>query len=123
MQFIVYRNKIVLCGFKYPVGHSLTAQAYALSLQLLLLPVQGRSHNKLLCHDVGYSLCCGKAPGDDVLFVGRLNDRRLGILFLAALTGIAVVHMLHHYCLGRNKLKSAYHFLAYLRHSFSAYRA
>ena len=126
MQPVIYGSEIILCGPQNPVGHGLTAQLNAFAVYLLLLPVQGGTHNKLLRHDIGNGFRGGKAAGDNILLPGCFHNRRLAALvsiFAAAFAGIGVVNILPNDILGRDNLQCLDHFLPDLGHSISALRA
>ena len=126
MQPVIYGSEIILCGPQNPVGHGLTAQLNAFAVYLLLLPVQGGTHNKLLRHDIGNGFRGGKAAGDNILLPGCFHNRRLAALvsiFAAAFAGVGVVNILPDDILGRDNLQCLDHFLANLGHSIPALRA
>ena len=95
---------IFICTFDNPVGHCLSAQMDALPVNLLLLPVQRTSHNKLLGHDIGNGFRCGKAAGDDILLSGYLYNGSLNVFFITVPAGIGIIHMLFHNGLGGDDL-------------------
>ena len=120
VQPFVDGRQIILACPQDPVGHGLSAQGNALTIQLLLLTVQRTTHNELLGHDVGNSLRRGKTAGDNALFVGSLDHRRLDVLLVALPAGIAVIDMLLDNGLGRNDFKLVDHLGADLGHDVAA---
>ena len=65
-------------------------------MQLLLLSVQRTAHNKLLGHNMGNGLRCGKAAGNYTLLPGSCSNRSFNVFFAAGLAGIGVVAVLFH---------------------------
>ena len=122
MQALIHRKQIVLRGPQNPVGHGLPVQLNPPAVQLLFLPVQRRTHNKLLHHDVRNSFRSGKAAGDNILLPGCFHNGRLDILPVAVRAGVGVVNILPDDILGRDDLQRLYDFLANLRHGIPELR-
>ena len=123
VQLLIYRSQIILCCFQNPVRHGLTTQLNTFPVNLLLLPIQRRPHDKLLGHDMGNGLRRGKAAGDDVLLSGGLNNRSFAAfvgVFAAFLAGIGVVDVLMDNGLGRDDLQGANDFFTNLGHGIAA---
>ena len=123
MQLLIHGSQVILSRFQYPIGHGLPAQMDAPPVNLLLLPVQRTSHNKLLGHDMGNGFRCGKAAGDDVLLSGSLYNRSLTAFvstFTTALAGIGVIDMLLHDSLRRDDLEFINYLGTDLSHGFAA---
>ena len=91
VQAFVYGLQPVLCRAQNPARHGLPGQMNAHAFKLLFLPVQRRSHDKLLRHDLRNGFRRGKAAGDDRRILLCLDDRRILRDELALLTGIGIV--------------------------------
>ena len=121
VQAFVYGLQPVLCRAQNPARHGLPGQMNAHAFKLLFLPVQRRSHDKLLRHDLRNGFRRGKAARNDCRFLRCLYNRRmLGFVF-AGLTGIRVVPILTDAHLRRDDLKRSADFLADFLHHGSAF--
>ena len=91
-------------------------------MQLLLLSVQRTAHNKLLGHNMGNGLRCGKAAGNYTLLPGSCSNRSFNVFFAAGLAGIGVVAVLFHNEANGLDAKLFYHFHPNFRKSIPAGR-
>ena len=126
MQPVIYGREIILRGPQNPVGHGLTAQLDTFPVHFLFLPVQRRTHDELLGHNISNGFRGGKAAGDNVLLPGCFHNGSFAALvsiFAAAFTGVGVVNILPDDILGRDDFQRLYDFLANLRHGIPTLRA
>ena len=122
VQLFIYGSQIFFCRPQDPVGHGLPGQLDSLAMQLLLLSVQRTAHDKLLGHNMGNGLRCGKAAGNHTLLPGSRSNRGFNVFFAAGLAGVGVVAVLLHNEANGLDAKFFYHFHPDFRKSIPAGR-